>query len=159
MISNDSLIWNYNRNMTVYANNYLANLTHAHSLVQPPIEGNCINWIIGHIVAYRNYGLKMCGLAPVVSDEIVHRYAKDSAAVKGDAPDIAKFEDLRNAYFTAHERLMAYIAQMSAEQAAEVISAASFTQARAELLTTFLRHESYHLGQLEWLRVWATNSQ
>ncbi|MCW1970153.1 MAG: DinB family protein [Anaerolineae bacterium] len=158
MITNDNLTWNYNRNMTIYAKVYLANLTHTQSLVQPPIEGNCVNWILGHIVAYRNYALKMCQLAPAVSDAIEQRYAKESAPVLADGSDAAQFEDLRQAYYDGHERLMAYVATMSAEQAAEILSVAGFTQARAEILTTFLRHESYHLGQLEWLHVWARQS-
>lgn len=158
MITNDSLIWNYNRNVTLYSKVYLADLTHAQSLVQPPIEGNCINWILGHIVAYRNYALKMCQLAPAVSDAVEQRYAKDSAPVLANGSDAVQFEVLRQAYFDGHDRLMAYVATMSAEQAAEIVSTAGFTLPRAEILTTFLRHETYHIGQLEWLRVWATQS-
>lgn len=158
MITNDSLIWNYNRNVTLYSKVYLADLTHAQSLAQPPIEGNCINWILGHIVAYRNYALKMCQLAPEVSDAVEQRYAKDSAPVLANGSDAVQFEVLRQAYFDGHDRLMAYVATMSAEQAAEIVSTAGFTLPRAEILTTFLRHETYHIGQLEWLRVWATQS-
>lgn len=158
MITNDSLIWNYNRNVTLYSKVYLADLTHAQSLAQPPIEGNCINWILGHIVAYRNYALKMCQLAPAVSDAVEQRYAKDSAPVLANGSDAVQFEVLRQAYFDGHDRLMAYVATMSAEQAAEIVSTAGFTLPRAEILTTFLRHETYHIGQLEWLRVWATQS-
>lgn len=158
MITNDSLIWNYNRNVTLYSKVYLADLTHAQSLVQPPIEGNCINWILGHIVAYRNYALKMCQLAPAVSDAVEQRYAKDSAPVLANGSDAVQFEVLRQAYFDGHDRLMAYVATMSAEQAAEIVSTAGFTLPRAEILTTFLRHETYHIGQLEWLRVWATQA-
>ena len=41
---------------------------------------------------------------------------------------------------------------MTQDQASELVSAADFTMPRGELLTSFMRHESYHAGQLELLR-------
>lgn len=41
---------------------------------------------------------------------------------------------------------------MTPAQAAEVVTAAGFTMPRAALLISFMRHESYHAGQLELLR-------
>ena len=29
-------------------------LSHEDSLIQPPFRGNCLNWVLGHIVATRN---------------------------------------------------------------------------------------------------------
>jgi uncharacterized damage-inducible protein DinB len=159
MITNQSLIWNFDRNVSVYAKPYLSDLTHSDSLVQPPVQGNCINWIVGHIVSYRNVLLKVCGLSPVVSDDVEIRYARGSQPVLADAPDVAKFENIVQAYWQAHERLMSFIDTMTAEQAGEMVSAVGFNFARSELMTLFMRHESYHLGQIEWLRVWVLSKR
>jgi uncharacterized damage-inducible protein DinB len=68
------------------------------------------------------------------------------------ATDVAAFEMLVEAYWHSHEQLVAYLCTLTQEQASEVVSAADFTMPRSELLTSFMRHESYHAGQLELLR-------
>ena len=151
MITGENLAWNFERDAS-YVHSHLDGLTHADSLVQPPAKGNCINWILGHIVCYRNYALTVCGLAPVISAEVAQRYARESAPVVGPAADVADFTTLLAAYGRAQEQLLAYLQEMTPPQAAAVVTAAGFTMPRAELLTSFMRHESYHAGQLELLR-------
>ena len=151
MITGENLAWNFERDAS-YVRGHLESLTHADSLVQPPAKGNCINWILGHIVCYRTYALAMCDLAPVISAEVVHRYARESAPVVGPADDVADFTTLLAAYGRSQEQLLAYLQTMTSSQAAETVTAAGFTMPRAELLTSFMRHESYHAGQLELLR-------
>jgi hypothetical protein len=151
MITGENLAWNFERNAT-YMRSYLEGLTHEDSLVQPPVQGNCINWILGHIVCYRNYALATCELASVVSDEVARRYARDSAPVVGQADDVANFATLLDTYWHSHEQLLAYLQSMTPTQATKIVTAAGFTMPRAELLTSFMRHESYHAGQFELLR-------
>ncbi len=151
MITAESLMNNFERDAT-YVRDHLAGLTHADSLLQPPVKGNCINWILGHIVCYRGYALAICNLPPVIHEKVTQRYARDSAPVTGDAPDVADFAALGQAYWIGHEQLLAYLRAMTTEQARETVSVAGFTLPRAELLTTFMRHESYHAGQFELLR-------
>jgi hypothetical protein len=151
MITGENLAWNFERNAS-YVRSHLEGLTHADSLVQPPAKGNCINWILGHIVCYRTYTLAICGLAPVLSDGVAKRYARDSAPVVGPAADVADLALLQDAYRRAHEQLLTALQSLTPAQAAEVVTAAGFTMPRAELLTSFMRHESYHAGQFELLR-------
>lgn len=151
MITGENLAWNFERNAS-YVRSHLEGLTHTDSLVQPPANGNCINWILGHIVCYRAYALAICALTPVISTEVAQRYARDSAPVLGPAADVADLATLLTAYWAAHEQLLAYWQSMTPDQAATVVTAAGFTMPRAELLTSFMRHESYHAGQLELLR-------
>ena len=151
MISGENLIWNFERNAS-YLRTHLADLTHADSLVQPPVNGNCINWIVGHLVCYRNFALEICGLPLVVSTAVANRYERGSMPVTGAAADVAAFERLVEAYWHSHEELLTYLRTMTQNQASELVSAADFTMPRGELLTSFMRHESYHAGQLELLR-------
>ena len=151
MITTESLITNFERDAG-YLRDHLDGLTHADSLLQPPVQGNCINWILGHIVCYRAYALQICQLPPVINEKVAQRYARGSAPVTGEAADVANFAELVQAYWTGHEALMAYLPAMTPEQASETVTAAGFTLPRAELLTNFMRHESYHAGQLELLR-------
>lgn len=143
---------NLERN-AAYLRDHTTGLTHAHSLVQPPVEGNCINWILGHVVCYRNYLHGLCGLPEAAPAAI--RYARGSAPVLADGPDVIRFEDLLAAYEGSQAAVLSALPALGAEALAEVVSAAGFTMPRGDLMTMFMRHESYHLGQLEWLRVWA----
>jgi len=154
MISGQNLSWNFARNAS-YVETLLAGLDHHASLYQPPVEGNCINWILGHIVCYRNYALTSCGLPPVLPTTAANRYARDSAPVTAAAADVVDFAHLLAAYQHSHEQLLAYLAQVDAATLAEVVTAAGFTLPRGELLTSFMRHESYHAGQFELLRALA----
>lgn len=154
MISGQNLRWNFERNAS-YIQTLLAGLDHHASLCQPPVEGNCINWILGHIVCYRNYAMTICGLTPVLPAAAAQRYARDSAPVTAAAADVVDFAHLLAAYERAHEQLLAYLAQVDEATLGEVVTAAGFTLPRGELLTSFMRHESYHAGQFELLRALA----
>ncbi|MBL8096609.1 MAG: DinB family protein [Anaerolineales bacterium] len=147
---------NLERN-AAYLREHTTGLTHAHSLVQPPVEGNCINWILGHILCYRNYLHTLCGLPEAAPTAAANRYARGSAPVTTDGPEVLRFEELLAAYEGSQAAVLAALPTLSADDLAEVVSAAGFTMPRGDLMTMFMRHESYHLGQFEWLRVWALN--
>ena len=40
-------------------------LTHADSMLQLPFRGNCLNWVLGHIMVYRDAMLKMADAEPL----------------------------------------------------------------------------------------------
>ncbi len=53
-------------------------LTHEDSLVAPPSGGNCLNWVLGHLLVARNDLLKGLGRDPVWGEERVERYSRGS---------------------------------------------------------------------------------
>ena len=56
----------------------LEDVTNEESLVQPPGAGNCLNWVLGHIVAARNTVLKLAGGAPMVGEDVAAHYRRGS---------------------------------------------------------------------------------
>src|SRR5258707_13686376 len=70
------------RNMNVIGRQ-TAGLTHADSLLQPAMRGNCLNWVLGHIAASRNVILRMLGEEPVLTVEYAERYKRGSEPVLG----------------------------------------------------------------------------
>lgn len=48
-------------------------LTHQDSLLQPPVRGNCLNWVLGHILAGRNTTLEFLGQSPLWQEEETSR--------------------------------------------------------------------------------------
>lgn len=135
-----------------FMHNHTKDLTHADALVQPPAPGNCILWIVGHVACYRNHILRMLGEAPTLDDAHAARFVPNSAPVLGEEPGLARFEDLLAAYDRSQEPIFAALRTLPPDAAAEVITLGSQTMPRAELVMSLMRHESYHIGQLELLR-------
>ena len=56
-------------------------ITDAEALIQPEPGGNCMNWIIGHILASREGMLRLLGEPTVLSPEMAERYKRGSAPI------------------------------------------------------------------------------
>src|SRR5215469_18896720 len=57
-------------------------LTHADSVLQPPFRGNCLNWVLGHIIVSRNGILNRLGSSSLGWDkEDLARYARRSEPI------------------------------------------------------------------------------
>ncbi|MGQ0603640.1 MAG: DinB family protein [Anaerolineales bacterium] len=151
MITVEALIRGLTRNAE-YIHTHLAGLTHVEALAQPPARGNCILWILGHIVCYRNYALNALGQPKVIADDAARRFERGSSAVLGDEPGLPLLEDLLWAYDDSQVGVFAALRALTAEVAVEVVTEGDFTLPRAELIVTYMRHESYHSGQFELLR-------
>ena len=55
--------------------------THEESAWQLPFEHNCLNWIVGHMVANRSHVLEAVGIEHGWQDEIRARYHQDTPPV------------------------------------------------------------------------------
>ncbi len=60
-------------------NRNLAEVSHEESLVRPP-AGNCLNWVLGHIVIHRGTMLKIIGRRPLLEGERATPYLRGSPA-------------------------------------------------------------------------------
>ncbi len=123
-------------------------VTDAEALIQPQPGGNCMNWVIGHIVSSREGMLKLLGEPPVLQPEAAARYERGTAPItsEGDGLPLSK---LLVALATSQERLLRGIADATEEKWNEAVP--NFGTARQAV--HFLHfHESYHAGQIALLR-------
>ena len=151
MITAENLIAMYARNIAI-VKQLTEGLTHADSLAQPPVSGNCINWVLGHIVAYRNRISEMLSQPTVLDPAVAARYARESKAVTGEEPGLTRFEQLIAALDASQAQLAAGLPKLSAEAAMQTRSYGAMTMSQAEWFLFLLRHEAYHTGNLEILR-------
>lgn len=79
-------------------------LSHEDSLFQPQPEGNCLNWVVGHLVHSRLHILALLGAAPSFLPEKFARYAQGSTPVTSEA-DAVRFEELMEAFLALQEPL------------------------------------------------------
>ncbi len=124
-------------------------ITHEDSLVRPDGGGNCINWVLGHIVASRNGMLAMLGQPPYWSDEQVALYRRGSSGelpTDGLKPLPALIEDLDASAARVRAALDAV------DDAALAATAPSGDRTIGQRLAFLVFHESYHVGQIGVLR-------
>ncbi len=125
-------------------------LTHAESLLQPPFFGNCLNWVVGHIVAGRNSVLVALGEAPLWDEPTLTLYKRESEPIT--TAELARpLEQLLADLDQSQTRILAALEQSSAETLEKQTTSDATRSVRQRV--AFLHwHETYHTGQLELLR-------
>jgi uncharacterized damage-inducible protein DinB len=125
----------------------LEGISHQDSLIQPEPGGNCINWVLGHIVSYRNQALKLLGEAPLRDDEELSAYARGSEPISDDAR-ARPLEEMLADFDRSQERIAERLGRMSEEELAAPAKRGTVGQTLG-----FLHfHEAYHVGQIGLLR-------
>jgi len=123
-------------------------VTDAEALLQPQPAGNCMAWVVGHIVASREGALKIAGEEPVLQPDVTARYVRGSAPV-AEAGDGLTLTELLERLTVSQERLLRGIENLPAEKWEE--ERAQWGTVRGAFY--FLHfHEAYHAGQLALLR-------
>ena len=69
----------------------LEGVTHDESLLQPPGGANCLNWVLGHVVATRDVALELLHQQPIWSKEDAALYRRGSAPIR-DASKARPFD-------------------------------------------------------------------
>ena len=125
----------------------LEGLDHDDSVQQPPFDGNCINWIVGHVVVARCNFMMMLDVPSIWGMEKCRRYIPGSAPVTGSG-DGVPFDSLLADLERTQEQLFTALSRVSVEE----LCAVRDDQTIGEHLISYHAHESYHLGQLGILR-------
>lgn len=130
-------------------------LSQEDSLIQPHAGGNCLNWVVGHLLqTYDGAVLPMLGEAPVLGKEALARYDRGTPELR-DPADALALSDLLAAWDVASKRVDAGLARLSPER---LDQPAPFTprnnphETVRSLLTIVMFHQAYHAGQAGLLR-------
>ena len=133
-------------------------LSETESVLQLPGSGNCVNWILGHIVSYRDGMLIDIGLNQYMHAEELVRYTAGSAPIKaGDiCVDLERLSKLMTITF---EDLAAWLnsdqnglQQQPVGDVRDNIGYAGVCDTLTEHFAQNIGHESIHVGELNPLR-------
>ena len=69
-------------------------LTQADTLIQPQPSGNCMNWVLGHLLDNQITLLTLLGAESPVDPALLERYRRDSEPVTGEGPGVLTLERL-----------------------------------------------------------------
>ncbi len=126
-------------------------ITNEESVVQPPVRGNCMNWILGHILTERNYILKLLGCEPVLTQSETERYQRESEPVKVFT-DGLPFDQLMAKLELTQQLIEEGLKTITLERLAEMAEAGIRNDQVGALISYIHWHETYHTGQFELLR-------
>lgn len=137
-------------------NRNLADLSHDDSIFIPEPSGNCINWVVGHIVTARGMMLLLTGVgAPIFSEVEAAVFARGSAAMKS-GENAMELDRLKAALEESQKKLIPALQGLSDEfLAAEVpekLKRPPLTGTIGDALARLCYHEGYHNGQIGILR-------
>ena len=103
--------------------------------------GNHFNWLVAHLVTSRDDMLVVLGAERVRAKEVDDRF--DYGSRPPSAEDAMPLEQHVTDYLTAHERLMAALEALTAEEPVRPREKHTLEHE----LTFMLWHEAYHVGQ------------
>ncbi|MBC8171512.1 MAG: DinB family protein [Anaerolineae bacterium] len=125
-------------------------LTHEDSLLQLPFRGNCLNWILGHLIGSRNTILKFLGETAIWDDATLAIYSRGSEPITVDnAYRALPLSDLMKKLDETQELLRIALANKTADDWKIEVRENTTLLDRIAFLHF---HESYHSGQTEFLR-------
>lgn len=130
-----------------------AGLNDADSLVQLPFRGNCMNWIVGHIITNRHNVLKLLdGYLPAEA-ALVERYGRESQPITGPGEGVLPLAELLTLLELTQQQVTARLSAITPEALTQPVAFfGNRSMPVTEWLMFFYFHETYHTGQTEILR-------
>lgn len=128
-------------------------VTHPESLIAPRPAGNCLNWIVGHLVRGYEQALPHLGQEPVLAPGALERYARGSSPVEDDEA-VRPFDELSSAWTQGARRFdegLAGLTRDDLERSRDFFGRGSERPLRA-YLSFVLFHQAYHVGQTAVVR-------
>lgn len=126
-------------------------------LLRPGDKSNHLLWVAGHVVWSRNMVLQMLGSAcPRPWEKLFARGANPVAAEQYPKPEevLAAWAEVSSNLDTALENISPQILSEPASPRSP-----SFDGRMSGTISFFSAHESYHIGQMAYLRKWLGYSQ
>jgi uncharacterized damage-inducible protein DinB len=124
------------------------------SLIQPQPGGNCLNWVVGHLLNVYDLALPMLGQTPVLGTETLKRYGRGTAQLQ-NASEALDLGRLMTAWDEAAKRVEAGLESLTPEvldRQAPWSPSNNPEETVRSLLSTVLFHQAYHAGQTGLLR-------
>ncbi len=129
-----------------------AGLSHADSLRQPHPGGNCLNWVLGHLV------VNLVEILNIINGELpsnlpdLKRYRINSEPIRGEAEGVHQMKTLIESYHQLTEIIINRLAQMNDADFDDEIDFWQGKKRRGYVAFFYFFHNTYHIGQLEQLR-------
>jgi DinB family protein len=149
MIDAKDLVGAFARNLSV-VKAQAEGLTNADSLIQSP-HGNCLNWVVGHIVEDRDDVLEVLG-EPRAVGAAVERYQRGSEPVTAAGTGVLPLVQLLELLDQSQERIEAALGSMDLTALEHKSEDDPRGRSVGQRIFFLYFHETYHVGQTEIFR-------
>lgn len=132
----------------------LEGITQEESLAQPKPAGNCINWVLGHLIHVYNNVSPLLGEKPVMGNGQLEPYRRGSAPLV-DHGKMVPWDELLTAWQESVNRINLGLRSLSPEtlrSPAPYSPTNNPNETVRSLLSAIFFHQAYHAGQLGLLR-------
>jgi len=129
-------------------------VTHEESLSQPLPGGNCLNWVVGHLLNIYESALPLLGQETVMEAGALDRYRRGGPPLR-DPAEATDLADLMAAWKEASGRIDAGLVGLAPEaldRPAPFSPSDDPDETVRSLLNTIFFHQAYHAGQTGLLR-------
>jgi uncharacterized damage-inducible protein DinB len=134
------------RNLGVIKRN-LAGMTEAQSLIPFTEGGSNFNWLLHHVIIYRDVMLRTLGQDGMWPEETRQAYGKGSSTITTE--QAKPLAELLTALEAGHERLEQALSSVTEEQWDTLRPDG---RSNGELIEFLIWHETYHMGQGSFYR-------
>jgi uncharacterized damage-inducible protein DinB len=155
MINSRDLSTAFARNVTIIKRQ-TEGLTQKDSLLQFP-NGNCLNWVLGHIAVSRDDVLETLGEPPLTKPAGV-RYKRGSEPLTETDESILSLEELLAWLDLTQERIEAALSTMDDAALTRDYGSGERKTTVGQRVFFLFFHETYHIGQTELYRQFAGKS-
>lgn len=150
MITQKDLAKAFARN-TAIVKSQAKDLTHDDSLIQPPFHGNCLNWVLGHLVSNHDDILEALG-EPRLFDNKLDRYKRESEPILHEDEGTLKLDTLLESLERGQMQITESLNRVDDAALARVLTFGERKVTAAERVFFLYFHETYHVGQTEIFR-------
>ncbi len=127
-------------------------LTHADSLLQPHPGGNCLNWVLGHLITSQLEIIAAIGGVPPFDADLVTRYERASEPIHGDEPGVLELSVLLKMLAQINTTLDSLLDGLEENALSREIQIGERKMTLGWRVFFLHFHYAYHIGQLEYLR-------
>ena len=129
-----------------------AGLSHEDSLIQPPYNGNCLNWVLGHFAISRDRVLTLLGAENLLTTEERLFYETGSDPVTPENPPLLTLGRLLELHATSQQIIEERLRNLTEAELARPMEGQEDPSSIGQRIFGLYFHETYHTGQTEQLR-------
>ena len=121
-------------------------LSQAQSLLAPSFGGNCVNWLVGHLISSRMRALLLLDEPPLWDEARRLPYRSGAPPLDSTDPGCLPLAELRAAFACSQERLLCGLSRVPAERLSQPSGYQQLTVGDSLAYIHF--HEAQHVGQI-----------
>ncbi|MBI9043591.1 MAG: DinB family protein [Anaerolineaceae bacterium] len=127
-------------------------LTHADSILQLPFRGNCMNWVLGHLINSRDIVFSFLDVPTILNEKEKQLYQYGSTPITSASQEAMTLDSLMESLGRSQEVLEEAINSLKDEEFDRKVNWDERELSLFQFIQFFHWHEAYHTGQLELLR-------